>query len=517
MDINTLGSWGYVNAGNHNLSFQIGSTVTSPVEAIFNNTTNNQNGPILMRVDGHSILLKGPRNNEPEEIEKLIEENSELPELIEKQVRLLYGIGPRPYREEFDEKGKLVRRWGKQPEIEEMFDDWELKGMEHSAEDTLLQILRRYYYFEEFYPKFFFSPSRLLTDDVIRTFKLQEPMYGFELVENKRTRLASRQEIDMFQDDYESKDFDMVFVGNWNYGLTRKFKKYKKFSLSKARKYKVAIGHYKNDAVGKIYGVNKFMRGSLEWIKGANSTPKDLNSFFNNFFGAKVHIIIPDAWCESKKKMLQKYCEINADRKKAGKEYLKINGIEIGEKYHEHLFTLYVNTEVKKLIDFMSGADNQGKAYVSYSFRTGNNEEERWRFEDVDLKQKEHVDARLSFHKRAQEVLLASKGVDASISNISKDGIISKSGSDLYYNFIIYLFMNRPIAEGICLKPFNDMIRVNKPHLYKQGWRYGLYVDVPQRQEDTSSKDRLQNQVNNTSQALADVKSEIEQIKNQQQ
>ena len=515
MDVKTIGSIGYVNEGHNILSFQVGSTITSPVEAIFNNTSNNLTGPVLMRVDGYSILLKGRMNNEPEDIEALITGNSELPELIEKQIRLLYGVGPRCYKEEFDEKtGKLSRRWAKQSEIDEMFDDWEVKGMEHSAEDTLLQIIRRYYYHEEFYPKFHFGLSRLLGDDVIRSLNLQPPMFGFELVENSRTRLASRREIDMFQDDFEEKDFDTVFVGNWNYGLTRSFKRYKKFKLSNAKSYKVAIGHYKNDAVGSIYGVNKLYKGSRDWIQGANETPKDLNSFFKNFFGAKVHIIIPDAWCESKKKMIQKYCEINKERKAAEKEYLTVNGIDIGEKYHEHLFTLYVNAEVKKLMTFLSGAENQGKAFVSYSFRTGDKEEERWRFEEVDLKQKDHVDSRLSFHKRAQEVLLASKGVDASISNISKDGIISKSGSDLYYNYVIYLIMNRPIAEGICMKPYNDMIRINKPHLYKEGWRWGLYLEIPQRQEDTSSKDRLQNQLDNTKAALTEALETIEQLKN---
>ena len=495
MDIKTVGSIGYVREGHDVLSFQIGSTTTSPVEAIFNNTNNNLTGPVLMQVDGYSILLKGRLNNEPEDIEALISGNSELPELIEKQIRLLYGVGPRCYQEHFDEEtGKLTRKWAKQPEIDEMFDDWEVKGMEHSAEDTLLQIIRRYYYHEEFYPKFHFSLSRLLSDEVIRSLNLQPPMFGFELVENNRTRLASRRQIDMFQDDFEEKDFDTVFVGNWNYGLTRRFKRYKKFKLSKARANRYSIGHYKNDAVGSIYGVNKLYKGSRDWILGANSTPKDLNSFFKNFFGAKVHIIIPDAWCESKKLMLQKYCEINAKRKVDGKEYLTVNGIEVGETYHEHLFTLYANAEVKKLMTFLSGAENQGKAFISYSFRTGDKEEERWRFEEVDLKQKDHVDSRLDFHKRAQEVLLAAKGIDASISNITKDGIISKSGADLLYNYIIYLMMNRPIAERLCMKPYNDMIRVNKPHLYNQGWRWGLYTDVPARQEETSPKDRTKNQ-----------------------
>lgn len=515
MELQNLGSVGYVKEGHDIISFQIGSTTTgSPVTTLFNNSV-NPNEPVLMQVDNHTILLKGVLNNEPDDIEQLITENRILPELIEKQIRMLYGAGPHCYQIEFDEKGKRVRRWATNPEIDEMFDEWKLKGLPHSANDTVLQVARRYYYMEEFYPRFYFSLSRFLPDEMIQKLNLQPPIFGFELLENKRCRLASKKLINVFEDDYEEKDFDMVFVGNWNRGLIRKFKKYKKFQLSKARSYRVAVGHYKNDAVGSIYGVNKFYKGTREWILGSNLTPKNINSFIRNSLAAKVHVIIPDAWCESKKKMISAYCEINQKLQEENKTLIKINDIEIGTEYHEHLFTLYVNAEVKKLFKYLSGEDNQGKAFVSYSFRTGNTEEERWRFETIDLKYKEYVESLISYDKRSDEVLLSAKGIDGSISNITKDGVISKSGADLYYNYIIYLFMNRPIAEEKVMEPFNDMIRINKPHLYAEGWRRGLYVDVPQRQEDTSSNDRLQNQVNNTNAAVSTALSKVDALQQQ--
>lgn len=492
-EIKTLGSRGYIKEGHDIISFQVGSTINQPIEGLYN-TYNPYSNPVVMTVDGYSILLKGRLNKEPDEIEKIISENSRLPELIEKQIKLLYGKGARSYTEEFDENNKLVRKWADNPIIKSMFDNWQMAGLEHTAADTILQIIRRFYYFEELYPKFIFNNSRFLTDEFIEQFNLAPPMAGFQMVENKRTRLATKQKINVFEDDYEENDFDWVFVGNWTTGLTRKFKKYRKFEISKARKYKVAIGHYKNDAVGQIYGQNKFFKGTKEWIKGSNSTPIDLNSFFDNFFGAKVHIIIPDAWCQSKRLMLQKYAEINAELIADNKEPITVNGIDIGETFNENIFTQYVNAEVKKLTTFLSGETNQGKAFVSYSFKTGDNEEERWKFEEIDLKQKDHVEARLKYDKHAEAVILAAKGMDASISNITKEGVISKSGADLYYNYLIYLFMNRPIAEQICMAPFNDMIRVNKPALYDAGWRLGLYTDVPARQEEVSQENRLPNQ-----------------------
>ena len=95
--------------------------------------------------------------------------------------------------------------------------------------------------------------------------------------------------------------------------------------------------------------------------------------------------------------------------------------------------------------------------------------------------------------KRADEVLLSSVGLDSSISAISKDGVISKSGSDSYYNYLIYLLQLTPEDE-ICSEPFNWAMQINFPELYAQGYRIGFYREVPTRQEDVSPQNRLNTQ-----------------------
>ena len=89
--------------------------------------------------------------------------------------------------------------------------------------------------------------------------------------------------------------------------------------------------------------------------------------------------------------------------------------------------------------------------------------------------------------------LLSSVGLDASITAVGKDGVISKSGSDAYYNYLIYIMSLTPEDE-ICAEPFNLALRLNFPDLYKQGYRIGFYREVPQRQEDVAPKDRLNQQ-----------------------
>ena len=84
-------------------------------------------------------------------------------------------------------------------------------------------------------------------------------------------------------------------------------------------------------------------------------------------------------------------------------------------------------------------------------------------------------------------------GLDASISAVSKDGVISKSGSDSYYNYLIYIMSLTPEDE-VCAEPLNQALRMNFPQLYADGVRIGFYREVPQRQEDIEPQNRLNRQ-----------------------
>ena len=119
--------------------------------------------------------------------------------------------------------------------------------------------------------------------------------------------------------------------------------------------------------------------------------------------------------------------------------------------------------------------------------------EQRWKIEPVDLKYKEYIDALIAYDKRTEQALLSSVGLDAAISAVDKEGVISKSGSDAYYNYLIYIMSLTPEDE-ICAEPLNMAMRMNFPELYRQGYRIGFYREVPQRQENISPKDRLNQQ-----------------------
>ena len=153
----------------------------------------------------------------------------------------------------------------------------------------------------------------------------------------------------------------------------------------------------------------------------------------------------------------------------------------------------YVRDEVRKFSSYLSGADNQGKGFSSISFMDAQGHEQSWKVETIDLKYKEYIEALISYDKRTEQALLSSVGLDAAISAVDKDGVISKSGSDTYYNYLIYI-MSLTSEDEVCAEPLNWALRMNFPELYRQGYRLGLYRDVPQRQEDITPSQRLNQQ-----------------------
>lgn len=495
-----LGYLGWYNDGSTLLTFQMGENIpqsSTPGVIDMDNFTNLPT-PVVLNVGNNNVLVKGSNNQLPQEIETIVGANRLLPELIEKQIRMLYGKGPRVYREEKEGK-KLVRLFDKHAQIEDWLDSWQAAGLQDNIESYCEKVIRDYYYFEDYWIKWRYYKGRRINTD--------KPVAGLEHIENKRCRLATKKTFDRIGYDFEDKDFNTVIVGNWNQAIERTYKVYKRFRPAVPNQFSVAISYHKNSAPGKIYAINKFYAGIKDWLVGTNRNPQYINSYLENSLNAKVHVIIPQEWLNSIETKLEQYCDENKKREDEGKELLKIGDLEIGTEYNIALRDAYVKTELRNLSNFLSGVKNQGKLFSSYSYRTSDGEAS-WQIKPIDLKYKEFIGSLIDYDKRADDVITTSKGIDASISNISKEDVISKSGADLYYNYLIYLH-NLTIPEMKCTEAINQAIRINFPGEYKKGYRVGFYNDAPQRQEEIAPSDRLQNTVNQTAQSTAQ---KIEQL-----
>lgn len=485
-DLKMIGNYGCYLDDDNVISFQLGDAPRSsilepdPLFPAYMNIAFSE--PQWQSIQGFQVCNRGYNNRKCEEIASDIKQNRLLPRLITKQVNMLYGHGPAVYIPKIVD-GKLTKEWVDCPEITDWLNSWKQRGLESDYKEFAKTIIKNYYYFRDFFAKWRFTVGKD---------RGALPVAGLEAMENKHCRLATTKK-DVATDVVYYKDFRHIAVGRWGYGIST-FRIYPKFNPSEVSNYKyAAISHHREKSVDEFYGVNETHQGTKAYIKGSNETADYINSFLRNSLAAKIHIIIPNAWLESKRTQISKLCDENKKLQKNGDKLLQYNGIDIGTEFKESTLIKFLQTELRKISRYLSGADNQGKAYATISFKNSQGEEERWKIETVDLKYKEYIDALIAYDKRADEVLLSSVGLDSSISSVSKDGVISKSGADAYYNYLIYI-MSLSSEDEICSEPFNLAIAVNFPGLYAQGYRIGYYREVPARQEDVSPKDRLNTQ-----------------------
>ena len=437
---------------------------------------------MYLGIQGYQVLMRGRNNQLCDEVTKEIKENRLLPRLYSKEIKMLYGHGLAIYRQSLEDN-KLVRRYEEHPEVMGWLNSWADRGLP-SVEEFCKTCIKNFYYFGDYFVKWRFSRGKALG--------IGMPVAGLEAMENRYCRLATMRK-DVASELISYGDFGQVVVGRFSYGISS-YAVYPKFSLNEVDKYNfAAISHHREKSVDEFYGSNETHQGARPYIQGSNKTARYINSFLKNSLAAKVHVIIPNAWIVSKRTQITKLCEENKRRKSKNQELLKYNGLDIGTEYKESLLVRYVRDEVRKFSSYLSGADCQGKGFTSISFMDAQGHEQQWKVETIDLKYKEYIEALISYDKRTEQALLSSVGLDAAISAVDKDGIISKSGSDTYYNYLIYI-MSLTSEDEVCTEPLNWALRLNFPELYKKGCRLGFYREVPQRQEDTTLSQRLNQQ-----------------------
>ncbi len=484
--IQQVGNIGVFSSGDQTFTFQMGDSLVGGGTLDIDRVKVSQNLIPFLSIGKYKILPYGSTNLEPQEIKEMIGSNRLLPELIEKQIKIMVGKGVVLYKKEIVD-GKTKRIPVADETVQNWLDSWQSRGLKDDCFTYLTKVVRDYYYMESYFSKW--VPTRgygIGYSGVL-------PVAGLEHISSTKCRLATTEDVDVYSSSQEDSDFNHVVVGDWLTVFKQKMKVYKRFRYQKEALATTAISYVRNSSFGEeVYGYNSFYRGIKQWIIGSNLTPKYINSFLENSLSAKLHVIIPDKWLALMRDEIQGMCASNVELKEQGKKIDKFRGIDVGTQYHEGLLQKLVYSELRRLTATLSGKGaNQGKLFVSYSSFDGD-KECKWEITEIPLKYKEYIQSLSDYDKRADEVLLAAKGIDASISNISKEGVISKSGSDAYYNYMIYI-STLTMPEYFCLKDINEAIRINFPKSYAEGVRIGFEHHVPEKQEETTPSQRLQN------------------------
>lgn len=441
-----------------------------------------------IRMGDFSIVSWGNGHNlYPQEVYATISENKLLPEILQKQVEFLFGKGPMLYKVVIEGEGKdakQVRVPIHDARIMQWLESWEAAGHE-AYWDYLINMIEDFYHTNCCISQFHFNKARVYG-------AVGVPVMALSYVSSDTARMAMRGTPTPGK-RIEDKDCGYVAVGNW-LNPAQDFDIYYRFDPSHPLARPNAISWVKDKTFGKsIYPFCRWFKGLQDWIKGSNLTPRYINSYLRNALNAHVHVEIPGGWYMKMKDTLENICRENLMQGKAYSSHYKgvlmVDENGAPREFNEGMMEELIANQLRQITNLLSGeGENQGKLWAST--RWG---EQGWEFKEFPGKFKEYMDAVISYDKRADQVILAGKGINASITNVENDGVISKSGSDVLYNYLIYANA-LTIAEYYVTKDINRAIQLNFPHAKAEGIRLGFRIDIPAKQQETTPSDRMINQ-----------------------
>lgn len=494
MEIERFGNHGIVSCNNVGvLTFEVqgledrSAILEERTKSLYKNYMNEYSG---IRVGEFLVPAWGDLNNlYPQAVYSLISANKLIPQIIDKQVEYLYGKGPYLYQDKYDGVD-IVRQPIEDDEVQEWLDSWPKYNLA-PYQEYLLQIIQEYYHVPAIASKFIFSRARRVMG-IIDARKYALPVIGLENVSLDSVRLATKNLNTNRR--IKNSDCNYVVVGDWLNPSNQNFEFFDRFLPSDPFKFNTAISFNKNKTFTKdLYPVNRWFEGTYDWVKGANLTPKFINSYLKNALNARTHVLIPGAWVEKQANTLREICDKNSsgDGIIQAKYYdvLLVDPVTNEPlEYKEAMVEQLINNKLREITKMMSGeGKNQGKLWASIKYSNGSIIEE-WDFKEIPSNYKEFIEALTTYDKRADQVILAGLGINSSISNVEKDGVISKSGSDVFYNYMIYINA-LTVPEYFVCQDINRALALNFPG---KKVKIGLYHRTPPKTSEISPNNRME-------------------------
>lgn len=425
--------------------------------------------------EGHNLY--------PQEIYSAISENKLLPEVIRKQRKFMFGKGPRLHKEIIKGEGedaKRVRIPYEDKAIQEWLESWEENGYPHYWE-YLNCLINDYYHVDTCISRYNYNLSRRINGRL--------PIAALTYVGSDEARLAAKG----IKPNKKIKDSDCKYVitGDWLNISASDYEVFHRLDPKEPLKYNTAIAFTYDKTFTKwVYAFNSWYKGLKEYLRASELAPKYLNSYLKNALNAHIHVQIPGTWYEAHKEILQGICSDNLTNSDVPlqKSY---RGVKLIDKqgqplrFYENMMDELIGCELRRITSLMSGeGKNQGKLYATTKWG-----EEGWVFEEFPGKFKEFFDTVIKYDERADKVIVAGKGVPSSISNVDGSGIISKSGSEAWYNYLLYV-ITLTLDEYFILKELNRAIHINFPYAKEQGIKLGFWIDIPSKLQDTTVSER---------------------------
>jgi hypothetical protein len=415
----------------------------------WSNTVNNYH------IDDWGILPFGSNNDLPKVIKNVVQNNSKVPGIMKKKNGMLWGKGPKLYKEEFNEKNELVRKWQDDGEVQDWLDSWDAESYLYKCNTDVTHI-------EGAFTKFYRSKGGRFG---------QGKIAKLEHVSSEKARLA-------YKLASNRPDPTHVIINDWfltHLDHLTNFKVYPKFDFSKPFEHPNSIYYSNMYSFCTDYYTVPDIYGSLEWIRRSTAVPLILKALSKNSINAKYHITSPQSFWDKVEDQLKQQC---TDKNK---------------DYKPSMLTEYRTKFLRKISNVLSGEIQSGKYW--HTVKTMNVDgsniiEEGWEIKPIDQNIKEFVETQIKIGETADQFASASVGVHTSIGGTGTAGR-SDSGSEQLYALQNYMLTGVDIPEMIVMKPLNYALKANFP---KKKLKIGFYRMPAQREEDKSENDRLKKQ-----------------------
>ncbi len=392
----------------------------------------------------------GDNNDLPTVIKETIQNNHLAPGSLNKQTNMLWGKGPKLYKEVFEDR-ELIYDWQENIEIQAWLDSW-------AYEDYLLRACVDYNHLKGVFTKVYQSLGGRIG---------RERIARLEHVQPDKARLAShltstdRNPTHVVVTDYEFKHVQSILKG----------KAYHKFNPIQPFQHKNSIFYSNMYSFCTEYYTLPDLYGSLEWIKRSTAVPVIFKALSQNSINLKYHIQSPQYfWDEAEDDIKTACTESNKD-------------------YKDSMLLEYQKNYLKKIAKVLSGDANVGKfLHTTQKLEVDGTNllTHGWTIKPIDQNIKDFVDAQIKISERADHVLTGSTGLHSAIANVGQQGK-SDSGSEQYHALNNYLATSIDIPEMIVLKAINYAIKANFP---KSKLKLGFYHLGTKKMEETAPKER---------------------------
>ncbi|MDN3665629.1 hypothetical protein ACFFU1_16750 [Algibacter miyuki] len=394
----------------------------------------------------------GDNNNLPKEIQRVIQNNSDAPGELKRKTNLLWGKGPKLYKEEIVDN-ELVRTWTEDPDIQAWLDKWD-------HEEYLMKCSVDYQHLEGFFTKFFLNKGYTRTGRTAKIAKLEHSQLD-------RTRKVSRRENRTSKATHALiTDFSFESMSD-----LLDLSVYPLFDFKTPFKHHPAV-HYSNMySFCQDYYTVPDIYGALEWIRRSNASPIILKALSKNGINPSYHIESPQAFWDLKEKQLKQNC---TDR---------------GVQFKYQMLIDYENELLKSVSKVLSSEENTGKFWHTkkgFEVDGTNLIEHGWTIKKIEQNVLDYIKAQEIISNHSSKKISSSIGLHSAISGGGTDTKVN-SGGEQHYALQNYLLTQNDIPEMIVMKCINMALKINFPN---KNLKMGFYHISPKKLQDVTPSER---------------------------